>query len=388
MIISILGLVGKKDSKNNLKSAYYYASNIDKIDGSYYNSTHFLLKNYQDEKFYFLGTHKAIAYQKDLLELNKNNITLEEIEDNDLEDIYEKVYNIISNSKEQVILDVTHGFRHQPISAIFAATLNKFLHNGVNLKIIFAKQIVAFEKYEYIYLDNYIDITELSLLLTGFIRTYNFIPVSTMKLIDAKSFEAFSKALLSNDILGVTKAAQELIFQVEKMLLSKDLTHIEKLLLQVKEILDNFKDFDTLKDYEKYLILADMTTDKNYLVVALTYLFESLREYSADRFKPLIEKSDFKNDYLKNTTVMDTISNFKRSGKTNTIQKKYPQIFNKNRSNFSRIKTIYNEIRELRNSLAHINKDKEFEDIKQEINRMIFKTKTLYKDDILKNIKH
>ena len=398
MIISILGTAGAiVDFDNCLprldenftpkyKFAKYLAKNIDKKDGEYKNATEFILNNYEDN-FILLGTKCAIKFQKEILKdtIDSKNIEFIEILDNDLDDLFEKIFNILDKCNENIILDITHGFRHQPIMAIFASTMSQFLEHK-ELRIIFAKEIEREKIYEYVYLDQYIETTRLTLLLSGFIRTYNFIPVKGMKLIDAKSFEAFSKALLSNDMLGVTKSSKKLIDQVKTMLQNRDLAHIETLLLQVQEILQDFEDFDTLKDYEKYLTLTKMTTDKNYLIVALTYLFESLREYTSSRFSPLLTELNYKNDYFKNTDVMDTVCNFKRNYKDNAIQKKYPQIATKNRSSFGRVKTIYSEIRELRNSLAHINKDKEFEDIKNDINKMIFKVEKLYKDDILKHI--
>jgi len=147
MIISILGMSGMDRERQNKTTAYYDCKTLDKESGDYHNATDMLLKNY-DDAFYFLGTQKAIAFQKNLLAYPHDKVQFIPIEDNSLDDIFEKVFELISKADDtEIILDITHGFRHQPISAIFSATLHRFL-NESNLKIIFAKQLVEYEKYE------------------------------------------------------------------------------------------------------------------------------------------------------------------------------------------------------------------------------------------------
>jgi CRISPR-associated DxTHG motif protein len=386
MIITILGAAGK-DKEGNKITAFYNASILNKKSDDYYNSLDFLLKNYQDEEFYLIGTNLAIEYQKDLLDLSGSNIKkIITVNDNSLDDIFEHIFNLMSKTNKKIILDITHGFRHQPISSIFAATLYQFLNNS-NLQIIFAKQIEAFKEYEYIFLDSYIEITQISLLLTGFIRTLNFIPNKSCKIINTKPFEEFSISLLSNDIVGVENNYKLLKSELEKLLNNEDFKHLQNLLEDILDLLKPLNDFKKQKFFKKYFILSSITLDKNYLVIALAYMFEALREYCAYKFKPLIKDIEFKNSYELNTSVMDTISNFQRGYKKNLIQKKYSQIYNKNQNTFNQINRIYKEVRELRNSLAHINQEKEFENIKQDLLQIKIKIETLFKDDVLKYIK-
>ena len=134
-------------------------------------------------------------------------------------------------------------------------------------------------------------------------------------------------------------------------------------------------------------MLSCMTTEKNYLVVALAYLFESFREYCSARFEPLTKKIKFKNDYSKKTAVMNTITNYQTAHNGTEILDKYQDIYKKNTVKFKRIDTLYRKLRDFRNDLAHINKSKDFADIKKNISDMIVKTESIYKDDILANIK-
>jgi len=396
MIISILGTTGAKkdnitclplDMENSTK-AFYNADILKKKSDNYYNSTHFLLESFEDS-FILIGTKCAITFQQALLKksLKNKKVEFKEISDNDLNEVFEVIFKITQNTVEEILLDITHGFRHQPIMAIFASSLSKFLDN-TNTQIIFAKEIESFKRYECVYLDEYLEITHISMLLSGFIRTLNFIPIKNLHLINTRAFENFSKALFSNDIVGVRKYYKKLIHELGKIENHKELQYLKPLIYKVQTTLRPLEDLEKEEMFYQYLTLSKITLEKNSLIVALAYSFESLREYCAKRFEPLLKQKNisFKNSYELNTAVMDTLSNFKRGRKENFIQKKLPQLFSKNSSSFHRISKVYEELRKLRNDLAHINKEKEFEDIKRDIKKLNFKIETIYKDNILKVI--
>jgi len=399
MIISILGTSGAKlDTKNCItekdtngdiklfEKATYDLSILEKKEKTYLNATQLLLEEF-DDKFIFIGTSCAIKFQKELLKENLKNkdVTFKEVGENDLDEVFEKIYNTLDTT-EDIILDITHGFRHQPIMAIFASTLSQFLERK-NLKIIFAKEEERNKRYSYIYLDDYIEITQISLLLTGFIRTLNFIPVKNLKLVNNGIFEDFSKALLSNDLKGVETQTQKLFEHLEEIHKTASLAHLTPIIVQIKEELKDLENFQDKQTYKKYLTLSKLMLDKNYLIIALSYLFESLREYCTQQFRSILDgKVKFKNGYEKNTAVMDTIGNFKRNNRPNKIQKQFPNLYDKNKSQFIRISKVYGDIRTLRNDLAHINKHKKFDDIHKNINQLLFKIESIYNDELLKNM--
>jgi CRISPR-associated DxTHG motif protein len=394
MIISILGTSGAKINletclpSSDTQSALYDISLFEKEnkEGTYINSTHFLIENF-DGKFVFIGTACAIKFQKKVLEneLHGKDYSFIEISENDLDDIFEAIYELLEH-QENILLDITHGFRHQPIMAIFASTLSQFLDRK-SLKIIFAKEEERFKRYKYVYLDDYIEITQLSLQLSGFIKTLNFIPIENMKLINNEVFENFSKSLLSNDLKGVEKNYTLLNNELNYILEKGELKHLFKMIYKIKEELNSFEKFDNNSStHYKYLSLGKVTIDRNYIIVSLAYIFESFREYCTYNFKPILKDIKLKKGYETNTAIMDTICNFERNGKKNAIQKRYPQIYQQNKQKFQRIKTIYDEVRMLRNDLAHINLKKDFEDIKKQLEQIIFKIETVYKEDILKHI--
>jgi len=383
MIISILGTAGR-DFKTKEKASFFYDCTILKKDsGEFCNSLEMLLEHYPIDEGYFIGTEIAINFQKKLLKFDKKRHHFITVEDDSLDDIFEEILALLNQEQGQTILDITHGFRHQPIMAIFASTLSQFLERK-DLKIIYAKEKERFKAYEYIYLNEYIEITQISLLLTGFIRTLNFIPVSNMKLLNNKVFEDFSKSLLSNDLRGVERNYKLLQKELIALRGNEELKHISNLIEKVENQLRPLAMFEPLSVFQKYIFLSKMMVEKNYLVVSLAYIFESLREYCSYRFKDIYLNIEFKDDYQRNDNVMKTIGNYKIKNK---ILKKYPRLYKSNKEKFKEVNKVYNKLRKYRNSLAHINTTKNFHNIKQDLKEMIKMVENLYNSNTLAHIR-
>jgi hypothetical protein len=225
--------------------------------------------------------------------------------------------------------------------AIFASTLSQFLERR-DLKIIFAKEVEMFKEYTYIYLNEYIEITQISLLLTGFIRTLNFIPVQNMKLLKNEVFENFSKSLLSNDLKGVERNYKLLEEELVLLRKNKDLKHISSLVEKVENELRPLAMFEHLSSFQKYIFLSKMMVEKNYLVVSLAYIFESFREYCSYRFEGVCESIEFKDDYQRNDNVMKSIGNYR---KDNMILNKYRSLYHDNKEAFKKVNKLYNKLR-------------------------------------------
>jgi CRISPR-associated DxTHG motif protein len=384
MIISILGTAGRDFKSKEPVSFYYDCEVLAKESGNFSNSLDMLLQNYPNEEGYFIGTKIAIDFQKELLAFNDKHHFIE-VEDDSLDDIFEKILELLNKEQGKTILDITHGFRHQPIMAIFASTLSQFLERKY-LKIIYAKEQERFKSYAYIYLNEYIEITQISLLLTGFIRTLNFIPVANMQLLNHKIFEDFSKSLLSNDLRGVERNHKLLQEELTRLRENEDLKHIVNLIEKVESELKLLEMLPFFEAYQKYIVLAKMTMEKNYLIVSLAYVFESLRGYCSYQFRGLCEGMEFKDDYAKNTAVMNTICNFRQAKFGTEILKKYDGIYQKNKTEFKQVRKLYEKIRKRRNALAHINTTSNFEDIKEDLKKIIEKVEALFNEKLLANI--
>ena len=127
-----------------------------------------------------------------------------------------------------------------------------------------------------------------------------------------------------------------------------------------------------------------MMVEKNYLVVSLAYIFESLREYCSYRFEGICANIEFKDAYQRNDNVMKTIGNFR---KENLILSKYHGLYHKNKEEFKRVNKLYNKLRKRRNALAHINTTSNFEDIKEDLKEMIKRVENLYNSNSLAHIR-
>ncbi|CAA6800706.1 MAG: Unknown protein [uncultured Sulfurovum sp.] len=384
-IISILGTSGRDYKSKEPSLVHYDCSILSKECGEYHNATDVLLEHF-DGVFYFIGTQYAIDFQKELLDFRGRECHFVVVSDDGLDDVFEKVLELLAEH-DDVLLDVTHGFRHQPIMAIFASTLSQFLARN-SLQIVYAK-VLDSTHYAYIYLDNYVEISQISLLLTGFIRTLNFIPVNSMKLLDNKVFENFSKSLLANDLRGVQKHHVLLQKELTQLENNEALSHIGKLLDKVQKELKPLEGFSGLDKHERYVTLAKMTVEKNYLVVALAYVFESLRTYSDLCFEDVCRDIEYEDDFSRKQDIMNAITNADRQFKKNItiIYKKHKGFYGKNKTNLDRVARVYLDIRKLRNSLAHINEHKEFADIKKMLFGYIFKVESIYRDDVLGQLK-
>lgn len=382
MIISILGTAGRDFKTKEPVSFFYDCELLEKESRNFCNSLDMLLQHYPNEEGYFIGTKVAIDFQKKLLKFDKKKHHFIEVEDDSLDDIFEKILELLNKSNE-TILDITHGFRHQPIMAIFASTLSQFLDRK-DLKIIYAKEKERFKSYEYIYLNEYIEITQISLLLTGFIRTLNFIPVQNMKLLNNQVFEDFSKSLLSNDIKGVERNYTLLKNELVELQQNEELKHISNLITKVKNELKPMEMLPYFEPYQKYIVLSKMTVEKNYLIVALAYIFESVREYCSYRFEPICKEIEFKDSYQRNDNVMKTIGNFRLDNK---ILRRYSNLYQVNKAEFKKVNRLYNRLRKRRNALAHINQTKNFNTIKEDLKKIITEVEELFNSAVLSNIR-
>jgi len=380
MIISILGTAGRDYETKEPKTSYYDCDILEKSNGNFYNATDMLIKNYEDEDFYFIGTEYAIKFQKELLDFTINTKFIT-VQDDSLDDIFEEVYKLLSED-DDIILDITHGFRHQPISAIFSATLHTFLHD-TSLKIIYAKvDELDNQKYQYIYLNQYIQISQLSLMLTGFIHTLNFVHSIKVDGLNTLVFENFSKALLSNNFTELESSYLELLVTLREAKSNKQFAHLKELFEQIEKTLEGFEGFNKEEIYGKYIILANLMSDKNYYLLSITYLFEAIRLYASHSFydKGIITDTQWsaKEMYFINSDVLYCIE-----GKGN----KFSGVYAKNEQIFRIIFKEYEKLKNLRNNLTHVNHEKIQLNIKGNLEGLLESIGLLIKDDILKKLK-
>lgn len=156
-IIAILGKAGDRD-----KLASYSKDSDLKLSelksGDFHNSTHCLIDSFGGNATYtFLGTSESINHYKDIFANHQQCKAIFDkypaIESSDIEDIFHHILESIKSApSDNIILDITHGFRHQPIIASFASTLGQ-INTKKSITLLFAKEIERNKKYQYISLE-------------------------------------------------------------------------------------------------------------------------------------------------------------------------------------------------------------------------------------------
>lgn len=308
-VITILGLAGGKVEKKedqliltNFKTKHEYYFKEDEKNNNYTNTLPLLIDKYDEEYVIIpIFTKEAKCLQTKLLQENHNKDISSLFTDdyyikdeNDFQDIL-KIINkvLLNNSYDKFIIDLTHGFRHLPI----LATINLIMHNIKNKEKIehiwFAKEIVKPDKdtkgtYHIIDLQEYLDLANLSFIITNFKDNYTTSKHIQVK--DKKYQELLSNMnKFSSDLMALSL---EHLFDKSQINLSNS---IEKLLLDettiLKDSLEELKihinNIFTKKAhrYETYYNLATDLSFKGYLAISLSLIFEGTAFYIKSSFK-------------------------------------------------------------------------------------------------------
>lgn len=365
--IAILGLAKQEAKYSKDKSL-----DLDIKEGEYFNSTDALFSNFENAEFTLIGTQEAIKEQKLIFESKCskcNCMALEYLEEakiidkNNIEEIFGIILETISKSKQQtIILDITHGLRHQPLIAAFAAMLSK-INSDKTIKILFAQEEEQYKKYRYIYLDSYVDIGINAILLKGFIETLS-VPKSwsnSDSLI--KALQDFTNSLHANDFKTLFDNLDKALSEASN---KKELCNgLEELIGKVENILEKFEEIKDIKeDYKKYYYISEIMYDKGYYLIAVTYAFEALRKFMVEEFqeKGFIKKGNF-SDYQ----IAQFVQNFVlKVNEPKEILK--PDDAKKFIESQQELIAIWKNLKNIRNDIAHINNNSNH-NIKEELEK-------------------
>ena len=295
-IIAILGISGK-DSK----SVYSKDStlNLPLKDGAFHNSTHCLIDSFGENATYtFIGTAESVKIQREIFAnlspckaIFEKYPPLELQDSNEIEAIFHQIIESIKNTQSKnIILDITHGFRHQPIIASFASIPGQ-IYTKKSITILYAKEIEYGKKYQYISLERYSQISLIVLCLQTFTQTLR---VPDMKINEPFiiTLTSFSNALHANAFSQIFELLDKVNNELKKAKdnINKGLKNrfkgLENVLKEVENILEVFKNIqNTPKDYNKYYKLARLMHDKKYYLISATYISEAISLYILDSLK-------------------------------------------------------------------------------------------------------
>lgn len=423
-VITILGTSGNPNAPAQYiffdEQAYTYANTLPmllEIYGKDCDIIAFYTKDAKTHNSEILNFYKE-KNQK-FANLNIDNFFKEQFfikNEKDFTQIFAQIDQAISDSKyNQIIIDVSHGFRHLPILMTIDMIIQNFSDLDKIEKIIFAKEIQKQKKYEIIDLKEYLDLANIAFILTAFNKNYtvaNHIKSTKYPhLIDA--LQDFSDDIMALNISHLFQtSAQNLITQLNSI---NDIS-IQTPANNLKKTIQSLLSLTNFKPYEQYYALSTMLLKKNYILLSLALIFESLRLYVAYNFQTIDKKLydvvchnekgniyDICNFFIKllNLEYKELALIYKDPKNFNTKQKKklkeslqkgkktYPLTENeliklqnafKNKDDFA---ALNKKIKEKRNTLAHIDSNgTNFQKIKDSITNLI----TEY--ERLTNIKH
>lgn len=375
-IIAILGLAGKNRDGSLTKSTYSKDNDLtisELKNGEFHNSTHCLIESFGESATYtFMGTSDSIAFQQSIFaNLPQCKAIFDKyppVESSDIEDIFDKILKSIKSAKENnIILDITHGFRHQPIIASFASTLGQ-INTQKSITLLFAKEIEQGKKYQYISLEKYSQISLIALSLQTFVQTLS-VPNMGLKEPFIIALSEFSKSLHANDFNHIFANLDKTSDELQKAKNNAEFRGLENILDEVKKNLSDFVDIkNTQKDYQKHYKIAKIMHEKGYYLIVATYIYEAIALYIIDDLsgQNLICKRGFSEYELTNAVRFYVLTDIKpndtKNGKNVFSDFTEIQTYRKNnQTKFESWKNLIGQIKTFRNDLAHISKDKKYD---------------------------
>jgi hypothetical protein len=255
-------------------------------------------------------------------------------------------------------------------------------------KIFFAKEIIKHEPkqkglYEMIDLKDYLDLANISFILTTFKKNY-----TVANHIKSIEYPDLMIALndFSNDIMALslnhlfTISAPRLIEKLNAIVNDS----MKKQATALSEHIVELTTYNGKKRYQTYFDLSKELFDKNYMLLSLALLYESIRMYIKTTIKKdhqeLIGRVEtfFKGDlyeigfFCKNLDwkQYDKIKNDKKTKKIDLTENEYRAL--QLSFNNLNIKDLYERIDKKRNNLAHANSDTNaFQTIKDDIQKLL-----------------
>jgi CRISPR-associated DxTHG motif protein len=421
-IITFLGLIGGSySSKNGVRLydeikevEYSFSSTLQQslhIESSkkYYqpNMLPLLIELFPDAKIIAVGTEASIAVQKALFKkLNKQNFPSQEntiiLES---EQNFESIFSVLGALLEEhhdVIVDISHSFRHIPILMTISMLIENILNLNNIKQILFAKELKREERYEIIDISRYLDLSNVSYALASF--TDNYTVVKNIHVKD-KDFKALLKLLeqagehiLANSFEALfvgTDSQKPLIKRINTTLeavmqhhvsmpLKRYLKHIKAHITELEQLID-------VQEDERYYTFAKLMYTKGFMLNAITLLDESLSRYALQairkkgaKYAKAIEDFEYK---IESSQRYSTLYNRYELA---TQAKNIIKFHSKNKKAFladeALSKELVNEIDykktqslrdliyecdKIRNDLAHGNTYNHYENIKTEIGDLV-----------------
>ena len=295
-VITILGMIAKP--REGQERAEYFLSDELKEKFSlkkdrYTNMLPLLIDNF-DEEVISIYTESSKSKQNEVLEYEKIDYNIEDNgffvpehsdkKESDYGYFLNEINKIISRYNS-VIIDVSHGFRHLPI----LVTVDMIIQNIKEPKkiehILFAKEVEKFSKYEVVDLKEYLDLANLSFLLSTFNQNYtvssNIRFKNPLYKKVAKELSDFSNHFLSNSLKPLIEGnlISNIIDNLEELQKDKSVEHFQHYIEDILYHLEDIRQLKHKKEWEKLYELSKIMDKRGYQLNAITLLFEAIGFY-------------------------------------------------------------------------------------------------------------
>ena len=424
-VISILGTI-PPPREGQEKAEYYFSDDLKEKFSlkkeRYTNMLPLLLDNFQEYgEIRTIYTNLSKEKQTTVLDYETLDYDIEEnglfvsenIEDKEANYSYflDK-YNELIEEYDRVIIDVSHGFRHFPILAVVNLIIQNIKNPEKIEYIFFAKEIKQFKKYEVIDLKEYLELANLSFMLSTFNQNYtvssNIQFTNPLYKKVAKELSEFSSHFLSNSFKPLIegKAIEHIIDNLEELQERDSVVNFKSYIVDIIEHLEDIRQLKYKKESIKLYELSKIMDERGYQLNAITLLFEALGFYClesiatiedvgvrVDEFRGYIEAKEkplhiYSTYTLVNEArVITKIRNrFKVSTFINSYELKNTIIdYLDGIENLNQFKQFTEALEALRNNLAHGNSGFTLKDVKLIYRKNLHKfEKMAIEEDMLK----
>lgn len=314
--------------------------------------------------------------------ISKKNVDFIEYNSQNLNDIFEKIIStIIKNRDKEILFDITHSFRDSVIMSVISTIISQIVYNP-NIIMIYAKEIEKYTKYAYELVgDEILNTSNIAFILSSFVSTLR-IPQLNSKYKLFKILNDFSIHLLSNqfkeiyekDILSLEEYIND---KREELFFVKDLLNeLEKIVLDIKKI----KDKDT---YKQFLFFSKFFHSKDYYLHSATYLIEAINYYIG---QVLTEFKIIDFDYNEYENQTKIVSFLKLIPSKSGFRFPNEYFIDINVHVIDKFYYLRKEVAEIRHNLAHININKHYDKIKENLKNLIDGFSSLIEEKILYNL--
>lgn len=356
-----------KQAKYILTRDFYKVFGVEKDtqDLDMWSATECLLKEFNNNNFEFTlyGTEKSILMQKPIY----GALTPKEFDQKEYSKFLGDLINDLksdfnSNKYKKIIVDITHGFRDNTILAIFAGLIQTNINKDFKINFIVAKEIVPFQEYEFISLDEYIENMVMSNVLSTFKQCLK-VPDYNLDNSLYLALKGFSDALFKNQIQDINKNLKNLFYYDRNPIqsLANLQTLIDEIMQELKGLNNvNIKSAGNGKIKPKrafYYELAVLYKKHDYFLNCVQFLLESIYLHIFNEFKQQLNRTENEYCYSEYKVIRDFLLSFEETkpnvNQNNHKYTKYKDLYPDDIKLFNSLINLAREIADLRHRMSH-----------------------------------